>query len=96
MEFMNIVRARVKPEHLDEYMKLNEEFPIYDGMLSSKLIKTGDYTFCYVGTWESEDAIAAQRDNMIANLNTMRHMLEELSPELGVTDPVSGSVVVSK
>ena len=39
MEFMNIVRAKVKPEHLDEYMKLNEEFPIYDGMLSSKLIK---------------------------------------------------------
>ena len=65
-------------------------------MLDRKIIKTGVYTFCYVGTRESEDAIAVQRDNMIANLNTMRHMLEELSPELGVTDPVSGTVVVSK
>jgi hypothetical protein len=65
-------------------------------MLESKLVKTGDYTFCYVGTWESEEAIAAQRDNMIANLDKMRHTLEELSPELGLTDPVSGSVVISK
>jgi hypothetical protein len=65
-------------------------------MLESKLVKTGDYTFCYVGTWESEEAIAAQRDNMIANLDKMRHTLEELSPELGLTDPVSGLVVISK
>ena len=42
----------------------------------------------------SEEAIAAQRDAMIANLDKMRHVLEELSPELGVTDPVSGTVVL--
>ena len=95
MEFMNIVRAKVKPDHLDEYIELNKEFPKFKGMLESKLVKTDDYTFYYVGTWESEEAIAAQRDNMIANLDKMRHMLE-LSPELGLTDPVSGSVVVSK
>lgn len=96
MEFMNIVRAKVKPDHLDEYIEMNKEFPKFEGMLESKLVKTGDYTFCYVGTWESEEAIAAQRDNMIANLDKMRHTLEELSPELGLTDPVSGSVVISK
>ena len=27
MEFMNIVRAKVKPDHLDEYMEMNKEFP---------------------------------------------------------------------
>ena len=96
MEFMNIVRAKVKPEHLDEYMEMIKEFPKFEGMLESKLVKTGDYTFCYVGTWDSEEAIAAQRDNMIANLDKMRHTLEELSPELGLTDPVSGLVVISK
>ena len=48
----------------------------------------------YIGIWESEEAIAAQRDAMIANLDKMRHVLEELSPELGVTDPVSGTVVL--
>ncbi|MDB9986167.1 hypothetical protein OAD84_04310 [Pelagibacterales bacterium] len=96
MEYINIVRAKVKPDHLDEYMELNKEFPKFKGMLESKLVKTGDFTFCYVGTWESEEAIAAERDNMIANLDKMRPMLEELSPELGLTDPVSGLVVISK
>ena len=57
-------------------------------------LKTGDRTYCYIGIWESEEAIAAQRDAMIANLDKMRHVLEELSPELGVTDPVSGTVVL--
>ena len=30
---------------------------------------------------------------MIALLDNSRHLLEELSPHLGVTDPVSGTVV---
>ena len=31
---------------------------------------------------------------MISQLDQMRHVLEELSPELGVTDPVSGTVIL--
>ena len=30
---------------------------------------------------------------MISLLDSSRHLMEELSPELGVTDPVSGNVV---
>lgn len=96
MEFINIVRVKVKPDHIEEYMQLNEEFPVYEGQKMSRLVKTGDNTFCYVGIWESEEAIAAQRDAMIAGLDTMRHTLEEISPDLGVTDPVSGPVVIAK
>jgi hypothetical protein len=33
---------------------------------------------------------------MIGLLDSTRHLLEELSPELGVTDPVSGAVVFEK
>jgi hypothetical protein len=33
---------------------------------------------------------------MIEFLDSLRHTLEELSPELGVTDPYSGSVVIEK
>ncbi len=29
---------------------------------------------------------------MIANLDEVREFMEELSPELGVTDPVSGNI----
>ncbi|MDG2416356.1 MAG: hypothetical protein P8M06_01345 [Pelagibacterales bacterium] len=96
MEFVNIVRVKVKPDHMDEYMQLNAEFPIHEGQTMSRLVKTGDNTFCYVGIWESEDAIAAQREAMIEGLDKMRHTLEEISPDLGVTDPVSGPVVIAK
>ena len=44
--------------------------------------------------WENEDAMVDARPQMISLLDTGRDMLEEISPELGVTDPVSGPVVV--
>ena len=43
---------------------------------------------------KDEQAIAKARDKMIAGLNTVRPLLEEISPELGVTDPVSGPVIM--
>jgi hypothetical protein len=33
---------------------------------------------------------------MNAFLDTMRHMLEEISPKLGITDVVSGPVVLGR
>ena len=49
-----------------------------------------------MGLWESEDAMVEAMPKMISFLDMMRHMLEEISPELGVTDAVSGSVVVER
>jgi len=49
-----------------------------------------------VGLWESEDAVVAARPAMIASLDTARHMLDEISPDMGVTDAVSGPVVVER
>jgi hypothetical protein len=40
------------------------------------------------------DALAAQRPNMIATLDTFRDTLEDLGGGLGLTDPVSGPVVL--
>ena len=40
--------------------------------------------------------IAKARPKMIEFLDTLRHTLEELSPDLGVTDPHSGTVVIEK
>ena len=47
----------------------------------------------FFGIWESVEAIASLRVAMISNLNEVRDLLEELSPELGVNDPVSGNIV---
>jgi hypothetical protein len=41
------------------------------------------------------DALAAARPQMIATLDTFRDTLEVLGSDLGVTDPVSGPVVLT-
>ena len=43
---------------------------------------------------KDEQSIAKARDKMIAGLDTVRSLLEEISPELGVTDPVAGPVIM--
>ena len=94
--FMNCVRARLKTVELwEEYVAQMESWPRPAGLLSMHIARTGDRDICFVGLWESEAAIAAARPQMIALLNSQRPMLEELSSDLGLTDPVSGSLVVS-
>ena len=46
--------------------------------------------------WESERSLVEARTLMIESLNSMRHTLEEITPELGVTDPVSGPVIIEQ
>ena len=62
-------------------------------MTQRYIAKTGDYDYCFVGIWKNAEAIADQRPAMIAHLDEVRGFMEELSPALGVTDPVSGNIV---
>lgn len=57
------------------------------------LAKTGEQSYVAYGLWESEEDMKTAMPQMIALLDSSRHLLEELSPHLGVTDPVSGTVV---
>ena len=95
MTAFNIVRFRVKPgreeEFLDAHRNINTEFP---GMRRAVLVKTGERSYCFVGEWEGMDNIVSARGDMIAVLDRFRDTLEDLGGELGVTDPVSGEVVV--
>ena len=95
---MNIVRSKVKEGKKDEYMKKLKEFfnsmKGTDSLIAMKQIQTGPNNMCIIGEWKDEQAIAKARDKMIAGLDTVRPLLEEISPELGVTDPVSGPVVM--
>ncbi|MER9679067.1 DUF718 domain-containing protein [Mesorhizobium sp. M0184] len=63
------------------------------GFRKGALIKTGEPTFCFVGEWQDMDSLAAARPSMIGILDTFRDMLEDLGGDLGLTDPVSGTVV---
>jgi len=95
MTAFNVVRFRVKPGNeqrfIDEHRKLR---PGFKGFLGGSLIKTGEQTFCMIGEWRNFQSIAAARPQMIALLDGMREMLEDLGGGLGVTDPVSGEAVV--
>jgi hypothetical protein len=62
-------------------------------MVDGALVKTGDRQYCLVAKWNSFDSIVANRPKMIAMLDQTRGMLEDLGGGLGVTDPLSGSVV---
>ena len=95
MTAFNVVRFRVQPEREDafvnEYRNMEPEFP---GMQCFSLIKTGERSFCLVGEWDNMSSIVNARPAMIARLDRMRGMLEDLGDGLGVTDPVSGEAVV--
>ena len=95
MTAFNVVRFRVKhgneQRFIDEHRKLRAAFK---GFLGGSLIKTGDQTFCIVGEWRNFQSLVAARPEMIAILDGVRDMLEDLGGGLGVSDPVSGEVVV--
>ena len=90
--FMNIDRFKLKSDCVDKYFEIIEKTN-FKGMTQRYIAKTGNYDYCFVGIWKSAEAIAAQRPAMISHLNDVRGFMEELSPELGVTDPVSGNIV---
>ena len=63
-------------------------------MSEASVIKIGERAYCIIGKWDSIDKLAAARPQMIAMLDSFRQTLEDLGDGLGVTDPVSGNVVV--
>jgi len=93
MKAYNVVRFKVKPGQEAAFIEKHKNFPREPGMEDAVLIKTGDRTFCLIGKWSSFDAIVAARPGMIKILDGFRGILEDLGGGLGVTDPVSGSVV---
>ena len=95
-KFMNIVRCKVKSSSREEYLKKIDEMPKFDGQISAKYVETKPNEFFMIGEWNSEDDITTAKPKMIAFLETLRHTLEELSSDLGVTDPHSGTVVIEK
>ena len=92
--FMNIVRFKLKSDYVDKYFEVINKTN-FEGMTQRYIAQTGEKDYCFVGIWKNEEALAAQRPAMIAHLDEVRGFMEELTPELGVTDPVSG-IIVSK
>ncbi|MCB1379525.1 MAG: DUF718 domain-containing protein [Alphaproteobacteria bacterium] len=94
MTAYNVVRFKVKPGQEKAFEDGHRMFPGFKGFKGGALIKTGDRSYCMIGQWKDFDSIAGARSDMIGVLDGFRHMLEDLGGGLGVTDPVSGEVVV--
>jgi len=95
MAAFNVVRFKLKPGREEEFLEAHRQADrSWPGMRGANLIKTGDQTYCIIGEWDDMDSMAAARPNMIATLDSFRDTLEDLGGDLGVTDPVSGPVVL--
>lgn len=95
MTAFNAVRFRVKPgrdkEFLDAHKKIATDWP---GLRRVNIIKAADRSYCIIAEWIDMDSLAKARPSMIATLDSFRDTLEDLGGGLGVTDPISGPVVL--
>jgi hypothetical protein len=95
MTAYNVVRFQVKPGREKEFIELQKTLDrSMKGMRKLALIKTGERVYCFVGEWDGMPDLVAARPAMIANLDQMRPLLDDLGHGMGVTDAVSGEAVV--
>ena len=56
---------------------------------------TGEGGYCIIAEWDDMASLAAARPAMIATLDSFRDALDDLGGGRGLTDPVSGPVVLA-
>jgi quinol monooxygenase YgiN len=95
MTAFNSVRFKVKPGRAEEFVEAHRKVERnWPGLRHANMIKTGEHTYCIVAEWDDMESLSAARPHMVATLDTFRDTLEDLGGDLGVTDPVSGPVVL--
>lgn len=97
MTAMNVVHMRVKPGKDQEFLAIHRDLTMNQmpGGRRFNVVATGERMYCIVGEWDSMEALIAARPAMIANLDRLRPLLEDLGGGRGVTEPWSGNVVLS-
>lgn len=96
MTAMNVVHMRVKPGKEEEFLAIHRalDTKAMAGNINLRIVSTGERMFMVVGEWQSLDAMVAARGQMIANLDRLRPILEDLGGGRGVTEPWSGNIVL--
>ena len=95
MTAFNAVRFKVKNGRDEDFLEAHRRIDRdWSGLKHVNIVKTGEHDYCIIGEWDDMASLAAARPQMIATLDTFRDMLEDLGGDLGVTDPVSGPVVL--
>jgi hypothetical protein len=96
MTAINVVRFRVKPGMEGTFLNAHRDGKgAWPGLTRGLIFDAGERTYVLIGEWPDMTALAGARTGMIATLDTFRHALDDLGAGLGVTDAVSGRVVLS-
>lgn len=96
MTAMNVVHMRVKPGMEEEFVRIHRTLKLSDfrGGRNFWLVRSGEHSFIVVGEWDSMEALVAARPAMIASLDKLRPILEDLGGGRGLTEPWSGAVAL--
>lgn len=96
MTAMNVVHMRVKPGKEEDYVRLHQELDLgaMRGVRNFWLVRSGERSFIVVGEWDNAQALADARPAMVANLDKLRPLLEDLGGGRGLTEPWSGEVAL--
>lgn len=96
MTAFNVVRFKVKPGMAEAFLGAHRDIAqSWSGLRHANIIEAGEGRYCIIAEWESMEALAASRPQMVATLDSFREKLEDLGGGLGVTDPIAGLVVLS-
>ncbi|MBX3572777.1 MAG: antibiotic biosynthesis monooxygenase [Mesorhizobium sp.] len=96
MSAFNVVRFKIKPGMEDAFLDAHRAVvAAWPGLRHANIIAAGEGRYCIIAEWDSMDALAAARPQMIATLDSFRHTLLDLGNGMGVTDPISGTVVLA-
>ena len=95
MTFLTSVRTIVKEGEVEKYVEAVRAWEAPTDM-NGYFAQTGERSFVFTGVFKEKESLVAARPQMIAHLDSVRDLLEEISANLGVTDPVSGPVLVEK
>jgi len=95
-KFQSNVRFKVNEDNRDAFIGALKTFnpKDFDGAISHQVIDSGNGRFASSIEWENQNALVSVRPDLIKFLDSARHLLEKISPELGLTDPISGEIVI--
>lgn len=96
MVAFNVVKFKVKAGHEDAFLAAHDGGKAkWPGLVRGTIIKTGELSYCLIGEWASPEAIVAARPSMIETLNTFRSLLDDQGEGKGITDAISGELVLT-
>ena len=96
MTAFNAVRFRVKSGREQDFMDAHEGVGAdWPGLRHANIIDAGEGRFCIIAEWDDLEALGAARPQMIATLDRFRDCLDDQGGGIGLTDPVSGNVVMA-